>query len=83
MPFCFLDEIEAALDDNNIERYARYLKRFSQDTQFIVITHRKPTMELADSLFGVTMQEKGVSKIVSVKLSDAVKVVEQDKKDKQ
>ena len=82
MPFCFLDEIEAALDDNNIERYARYIKRFSQDTQFIVITHRKPTMELADSLFGVTMQEKGVSKIVSVKLSDAVKVVEQDKKDK-
>ncbi|MFQ6724125.1 MAG: chromosome segregation protein SMC, partial [Clostridia bacterium] len=80
MPFCFLDEIEAALDDNNIERYARYLKRFSQDTQFIVITHRKPTMELADSLFGVTMQEKGVSKIVSVKLSDAVKVVEEDAK---
>lgn len=82
MPFCFLDEIEAALDDNNIQRYARYLKRFSEETQFIVITHRKPTMELADSLFGVTMQEKGVSKIVSVKLSDAVKVVEQDKKDK-
>lgn len=80
MPFCFLDEIEAALDDNNIERYARYLKRFSQETQFIVITHRKPTMELADSLFGVTMQEKGVSKIVSVKLSDAVKVVEEDAK---
>ena len=81
MPFCFLDEIEAALDDANIDRYARYLKRFSQDTQFIVITHRKPTMELADSLFGVTMQEKGVSKIVSVKLSDAVKVVETDKKE--
>ena len=80
MPFCFLDEIEAALDDANIDRYARYLKRFSQDTQFIVITHRKPTMELADSLFGVTMQEKGVSKIVSVKLSDAVKVVENDNK---
>ncbi len=81
MPFCFLDEIEAALDDANIDRYARYLKRFSQDTQFIVITHRKPTMELADSLFGVTMQEKGVSKIVSVKLSDAVKVVESDNKE--
>ena len=80
MPFCFLDEIEAALDDNNIERYARYLQRFSQDTQFIVITHRKPTMELADSLFGVTMQEKGVSSIVSVKLSEAVKVVEDEKK---
>ncbi len=78
MPFCFLDEIEAALDDANIERYARYLKRFSNDTQFIVITHRKPTMELADSLYGVTMEEKGVSKIVSVKLSDAVKVVDND-----
>ncbi len=76
MPFCFLDEIEAALDDANIERYARYLKRFSDETQFIVITHRKPTMELADALYGVTMEEKGVSKIVSVKLSDAVKVVE-------
>lgn len=76
MPFCFLDEIEAALDDANIERYARYLKRFSDETQFIVITHRKPTMELADSLYGVTMEEKGVSKTVSVKLADAVKVAE-------
>ena len=80
MPFCFLDEIEAALDDANIERYARYLKRFSDDTQFIVITHRKPTMELADALYGVTMEEKGVSKIVSVKLSDAVKVAEDSEK---
>ena len=80
MPFCFLDEIEAALDDANIERYAKYLQRFSLETQFIVITHRKPTMELADGLFGVTMEEKGVSKIVSVKLSDAVKVVEDSEK---
>ena len=76
MPFCFLDEIEAALDDANIDRYANYLKRFSQDTQFIVITHRKPTMEVVDALYGVTMEEKGVSKIVSVKLADAVKVVD-------
>ena len=83
MPFCFLDEIEAALDDANIDRYARYLQRFSQETQFIVITHRKPTMELADSLFGVTMEEKGVSKIVSVKLSEAVKVTENSKKDEE
>lgn len=70
MPFCLLDEIEAALDDANVGRFAKYLKRFSSETQFIVITHRKPTMELADRLYGVTMQEKGVSKIVSVKLSD-------------
>ena len=70
MPFCILDEIEAALDEANVDRFASYLKNFSQDTQFIVITHRKPTMNQADSLFGVTMQEKGVSKIVSVKLSE-------------
>ena len=70
MPFCLLDEIEAALDDANVGRFAKYLGRFSSETQFIVITHRKPTMELADRLYGVTMQEKGVSKIVSVKLSD-------------
>ncbi len=73
MPFCVLDEIEAALDDANAERFAKYLHRFSEETQFIVITHRKPTMELADSLYGVTMEEKGVSKMVSVKLSDAIK----------
>ena len=70
MPFCVLDEIEAALDEANVDRFATYLKKFSEETQFIVITHRKPTMELADALFGVTMQEKGVSKLVSVKLSD-------------
>ena len=74
MPFCVLDEIEAALDEANVDRFARYLKKFSEDTQFIVITHRKPTMELADALFGVTMQEKGVSKTVSVKLSDVEKI---------
>lgn len=70
MPFCILDEIEAALDDANVDRFASYLKNFAQETQFIVITHRKPTMNQADTLFGVTMQEKGVSKIVSVKLSE-------------
>ncbi len=77
LPFSLLDEIEAALDDANIERFAQYLKKLSQTTQFIVITHRKPTMELADSLYGVTMEEKGVSKIVSVKLADAIKQAEQ------
>ncbi len=76
LPFSLLDEIEAALDDANIERFAMYLKKLSQSTQFIVITHRKPTMELSDSLYGVTMEEKGVSKIVSVKLADAIKQVE-------
>ena len=70
MPFCVLDEIEAALDEANVGRYAKYLKKFATQTQFIVITHRKPTMENADTLFGVTMEEKGVSKIVSVKLSE-------------
>jgi chromosome segregation protein len=75
MPFCVLDEIEAALDDANAYLFAQYLRKFSKETQFVVITHRKPTMELADSLYGVTMQEKGVSKIVSVKLSTALKNV--------
>lgn len=70
MPFCILDEIEAALDDANVDRFARYLKKFSNETQFIVITHRKPTMNQAENLFGVTMEEKGVSKIVSVKLAE-------------
>ncbi len=77
MPFCVLDEIEAALDEANVDRFARYLQKFSQDTQFIVITHRKPTMELADALFGVTMPEKGVSKLVSVKLSDVADIENQ------
>ena len=77
LPFSLLDEIEAALDDANIERFAMYLKKLSSTTQFIVITHRKPTMELADCLYGVTMEEKGVSKIVSVKLADAIKQAEQ------
>ncbi len=76
MPFCILDEVEAALDDGNVGVFAQYLKRFSDETQFIVITHRKPTMELADRLYGVTMQEKGVSKVVAVNLADAVKQAE-------
>ncbi|OCA83864.1 chromosome segregation protein SMC [Pseudobacillus wudalianchiensis] len=66
VPFCVLDEVEAALDEANVFRFSRYLKQFSQDTQFIVITHRKGTMEEADALYGITMQESGVSRLVSV-----------------
>lgn len=76
MPFFLLDEIEAALDDANVGRVAAMLKKFSVNTQIITITHRKPTMETADCLYGVTMEEKGVSSIVSVKLSDALKHAE-------
>ena len=67
-PFCLLDEIEAALDDSNVRRFAKYLNRLTKDTQFIVISHRKGTMEAADILYGITMQEKGVSTLVSVNL---------------
>ena len=67
-PFCVLDEIEAALDDVNVYRYAEYLKKFSKDTQFLIITHRKGTMEVADTVYGVTMEEKGISKLLSMKL---------------
>ncbi|MCT4544208.1 MAG: chromosome segregation protein SMC [Vallitalea sp.] len=67
-PFCVLDEIEAALDDANVERFAKYLQKLSDNTQFIIITHRRGTMEAADILYGITMQEKGVSTRVSVKL---------------
>lgn len=70
VPFCVLDEVEAALDESNVVRYSQYLKRFSADTQFIVITHRKGTMEGADVLYGITMQESGISKLVSVKLQE-------------
>ena len=67
-PFCVLDEIEAALDDVNVFRYAEYLKKFTKHTQFLVITHRKGTMEAADSVYGVTMEESGISKLLSMKL---------------
>ena len=67
-PFCLLDEIEAALDDSNVVRFSGYLHKLTNDTQFIVITHRRGTMEAADRLYGVTMQEKGISKLVSVDL---------------
>ena len=68
-PFCILDEIEAALDDVNVYRFAEYLKKFSKETQFLVITHRKGTMEAADTVYGVTMEENGVSKLLSMRLA--------------
>lgn len=67
-PFCVLDEIEAALDDVNVYRFAEYLKKFSTNTQFLVITHRKGTMEVADTVYGITMEENGISKLLSMKL---------------
>ena len=69
-PFCLLDEIEAALDESNVGRFADYLRKLSDHTQFIVITHRRGTMDRADRLYGITMQEKGVSTLVSVNLID-------------
>ena len=70
-PFCVLDEIEAALDDVNVARYAQYLRRLSDATQFIAITHRRGTMEQADMLYGVTMQEQGVSRMLMLNLAEA------------
>ena len=67
-PFCVLDEIEAALDDVNVYRFAEYLKKFTKETQFLVITHRKGTMEVADTVYGITMEESGISKLLSMKL---------------
>ena len=72
-PFCVMDEIEAALDEANVIRYAEQMRRISNKTQFVVITHRRGTMEEADHLYGVTMQEKGVSKIIELNLLEAEK----------
>ena len=77
VPFCILDEVEAALDEANVYRFSQYLKRYGKESQFIVITHRKGTMEEADVLYGVTMQESGVSKLVSVRLEDTNELVAQ------
>ena len=75
VPFCILDEIEAALDDSNVYKFAEYIRRFTDTTQFIVITHRKGTMEYSDALYGVTMQEYGISSVVSLKLGDMDKAI--------
>ena len=72
-PFCILDEIEAALDDVNVNRYADYLRKYSEKAQFIVITHRRGTMEAANVLYGVTMQERGVSKLLSLNIDEVAK----------
>ena len=72
IPMCILDEVEAALDIANVERFAKYLREFSSTTQFIVVTHREGTMEECDLLYGATMQQKGVTKLVSVKLEEAI-----------
>lgn len=77
-PFCVMDEIEAALDDSNVIRFADYLHTISDKTQFIVITHRRATMEGADDLYGVTMQDKGVSKVIELDLAEAEKHIEED-----
>ena len=69
-PFCMLDEIEAALDDVNVDRFAAYLRRMTSNTQFIVITHRRGSMEEADVLYGVTMQDEGVSKLLELRASE-------------
>ena len=76
-PFCVMDEIEAALDEENVNRFAQYLRRFADKTQFLIITHRRGTMEEADMLYGVTMQEKGVSAVLSLDLEAAKKTIEE------
>jgi len=76
VPFCILDEVDAALDDANVERFGQYLHSFSEETQFVVITHRNGTREEADALYGVTMQESGVSRLVSVRLEETAHVVD-------
>ncbi len=77
-PFCFLDEVDAPLDDANIDRYMRLVRRFSLDTQFILVTHNKRTMEMADRLYGITMQERGVSRMVGVQFEEAMQYARQN-----
>jgi chromosome segregation protein len=69
-PFCILDEVDAPLDDANIDRFIRIIRQFSENTQFIIVTHNKRTMEAADTLYGVTMEEEGISKLVSVRFGE-------------
>jgi chromosome segregation protein len=69
-PFCILDEVDAPLDDSNIDRFARILRKFSDNTQFVIVTHNKRTMEATNAMYGVTMEEEGISKLVSVRLNE-------------
>ena len=71
-PFCILDEIDAALDDINISRYTKFLNELARDSQFLIITHRKTTLEVADTIYGVCMRDKGVSEIISVRVEDYI-----------
>ena len=80
-PFCIFDEIEAALDESNVFRFADYLKRYSDRTQFIVITHRRGTMEIADRIYGVTMQERGISKVLELDVRAAEETIGENEND--
>ena len=75
VPFCLFDEVEAALDEANVDQFGKYLDNYKNKTQFLIITHKKKTMEYADTLYGITMQESGVSKLVSVKLNEHVDTI--------
>ena len=72
MPLCIFDEVEASLDQGNVDRFARYIHQFSEDSQFIVITHRPGTMTECDTLYGITMAQQGISKVIQVKLKEAL-----------
>lgn len=78
IPLCIFDEVEAALDQSNVERFAKYLAHFRNQSQFIVVTHRPGTMEQCDTLYGVTMQQDGVSQILKVMLKDAVQYIDKE-----
>ena len=75
VPFCLFDEVEAALDEANVAQFGKYLDHYKNKTQFLIITHKKKTMEYANTLYGITMQESGVSKLVSVKLNEALETL--------
>ena len=81
VPLCIFDEVEASLDQGNVDRFARYIHKFTNQTQFIVITHRPGTMTECDVLYGITMQKQGVSNVIKVKLKEALSYAEEEKND--